>query len=46
MREVAVGTVHGERKKGKEEEEGEGPGAALSDKLYRELQAALRNGRH
>lgn len=47
MREVAMGTVHGERKKGKEgEEEGEGPGAALSDKLCRELQAALRNGRY
>ena len=41
MREVAMGTISGERK-GEEEEEG----AALSSKLCGELQAALRSGRY
>lgn len=36
-----------DRKKGKKgEEEREGPGTALSNKLCGELQAALKNGRY
>ena len=46
MREVAMGTDHGERKKGEAEEEEEGTGTALSSRLCGELQAALKNGRY
>ena len=42
MREVAVGTDQGEEG----EEQGEGPGSPLSNKLCEELQAALKNGRY
>ena len=44
MREVAIGTDRKKRKEG--EEEREGPGTALSNKLCGELQAALKNGRN